>query len=82
MAAKPIANYVGEHRDSSAAIPMSHREGGNPTVDFEVQRHIIGLPYIYKFSSFMEVSFREPISKWVGDPLWIYVVPTEFVSLL
>ena len=39
------------------------------------------LPYIYVYSGFIEDDFRRPISKWVGDPLWLYVVPTTFFFL-
>ena len=39
------------------------------------------LPYIYVFSGFIEDHFRQPISKWVGDPLWLYAVPTTFFLL-
>lgn len=43
---------------------------------------LAGLPYLYSQGALLADSYRLPISKWIGDPFWIYTVPaTSFILL-
>lgn len=34
------------------------------------------LPYIYFAVFFINEPFGEPLSKWIGDPIWVFAIPT------
>lgn len=43
---------------------------------------VLTLPYIYYTGALIADSYRIPASKWLGDPVWVYTVPTvSFVTL-
>jgi hypothetical protein len=42
---------------------------------------LIVLPYVYRYAGLIAGWARLPVSKWLGDPVWIYAVPVASFAL-